>query len=159
MSILDLLCSVDERWQHCAPRQHPAPIGGGDVHCDSRRSRRHRHSQGPSATPVPGCKHIWADQGYTGTLVHRAEQEHGWRVQVVYPQDRQLKRYAPDVLDDLGYKSGFKVIPKRWIVARTFSWIGRQRRLSKDYERLTSSEEAFMYLVGICLLLTRLAPG
>jgi putative transposase len=86
-------------------------------------------------------------------------QEHGWTVQVVYPQDRQLKRYAPALLADLGYESGFKVIPKRWIVERTFSWIGRQRRLSKDYERLASTEEVFMYLVGIRLLRTRLAHG
>jgi putative transposase len=69
----------------------------------------------------PRLQHIWADQGYTGTLVRRAEQEYGWTVQVVYPMDRQLKRYAPDVLADLGYESGFKVIPNRWIVERTFS--------------------------------------
>jgi putative transposase len=107
----------------------------------------------------PRLQHIWADQGYTGTLVRWAEQEHGWRVQVVYPDHRQLKRYAPDVLADLGYESGFRVIPKRWIVERTFSWIGRQRRLSKDYERLASTEEVFIYLVGIRLLLARLAPA
>jgi putative transposase len=107
----------------------------------------------------PRLQHIWADQGYTGTLVRWATQEHGWRVQVVYPQFRQLKRYAPEFLEDLGYESGFKVIPKRWIVERTFSWIGQQRRLSKDYERLASTEEAFIYLVGIRLLLARLAPA
>jgi putative transposase len=90
-------------------------------------------------------------------LVRWAAQEHGWTVQVVYPMARQLKRYAPDVLADLGYEPGFKVIPKRWIVERTFSWIGRQRRLSKDYERLASTEETFIYLVGIRLLLVRLA--
>jgi putative transposase len=107
----------------------------------------------------PRLQHIWADQGYTGTLVRWAEQEHGWTVQVIYPEDRQLKRYAPEVLADLGYEPGFRVIPKRWIVERTFSWIGRQRRLSKDYERLGSTEEAFIYLVGIRLLLARLAPA
>lgn len=107
----------------------------------------------------PRLQHIWADQGYTGTLVRWAAQEHGWTVQVVYPQDRQLKRYAPDLLADLGYESGFRVIPRRWIVERTFSWIGRQRRLSKDYERLASTEEVFIYLVGVRLLLARLAPA
>jgi putative transposase len=107
----------------------------------------------------PRLQHIWADQGYTGTLVRWAAQEYGWTVQVVYPTDRQLKRYAPDVLADLGEEPGFKVIPKRWIVERTFSWIGRQRRLSKDYERLASTEEVFIYLVGIRLLLARLAPA
>jgi putative transposase len=107
----------------------------------------------------PRLQHIWADQGYTGTLVRWAEQEHGWTVQGVYPQDRQLKRYAPDLLADMGYEPGFQVIPKRWIVERTFSWGGRQRRMSKDDERLASTEEAFMYLVGIRLLLARLAPA
>ena len=104
----------------------------------------------------PRWQHIWADQGYTGTLVRWAAQEHGWRVQVVYPQFRQLKRYAPELLDDAGYEPGFRVIPRRWVVERTFSWLGRQRRMSKDYERLTSTEEMFIYLVGIRLLLARL---
>jgi transposase len=107
----------------------------------------------------PRLQHIWADQGYTGTLVRWAEQEHGWRVQVVYPQFRQMERYAPEVLAELGHAPGFRVIPRRWVVERTFSWWGRQRRLSKDYERLTTTEEAFIYLVGIRLLLARLAPA
>ncbi len=109
----------------------------------------------------PRLQHLWADQGYTGTLVRWAEQAYGWTVQVVYPADRQLKRYALEVLADLGdaHAPGFHVIPRRWVVERTFSWLGRQRRLSKDYERLTSTEEAFIYLVGIRLLLTRLAQS
>jgi putative transposase len=78
---------------------------------------------------------------------------------VDYPQLRQLKRYAPDLLEDAGYEPGFRVIPRRWVVERTFSWLGWQRRLSKDYERLASTEEVFIYLVGIRLLLTRLAPA
>jgi len=47
-------------------------------------------------------------------------------------------------------------VPKRWIVERTFSWFGRQRQLSKDYERLATTVMAFIYLVGIRLLLVRL---
>ena len=105
----------------------------------------------------PRLQHIWADQGYTATLVYWAAQEHGWRVQVVYPQFRQLKRYAPEVLAELGAEPGFRVIPRRWVVERTFSWFGRQRRLSKDYERLAGSTAALLYLAGIRLLLTRLA--
>jgi putative transposase len=107
----------------------------------------------------PRLQHIWADQGYTGTLVRWAAQEYGWTVQVVYPTDRQFKRYAPDVLADLGYEEGFHVTPRRWVVERTFSWLGRHRRLSKDYERLASTEEALIYLVGIRLLLARLAAA
>ena len=108
----------------------------------------------------PRLQHIWADQGSTGstgTLARWAAQEYGWTVQVVYPAHRQLQRYAPDVLADLGYEAGFHVIPRRWVVERTFSWLGRHRRLSQDYERRASTEEALIYLVGIRLLLARLA--
>lgn len=118
-----------------------------------------------AGTAFPRLRHIWADQGYTGTLVRWAAQAYGqiygWTVQVVYPTDRQMKRYAPDVLADLGdaHAPGVHIIPRRWVVERTFSWFGRQRRLSKDYERLASTEETFMYLVGIRLLLARLAPA
>jgi putative transposase len=105
----------------------------------------------------PRLRHIWTDRGYTDTLVRWAAQEYSWTVQVVYPMDRQLKRHAPDMFSDLGHESGFRVIPRRWVVERTFSWLGRQRRLSEDYERLASTEEAFIYLVGIRLLIARLA--
>jgi putative transposase len=67
----------------------------------------------------PRLQRIWADQGYTGTLIPWAAQEHGVNLDVVYPAFRQLQRYAPDVAPDLGYQSGFQVIPKRWIVERT----------------------------------------
>jgi transposase len=122
----------------------------------------------PRGTPLPACsiagrikatRARWcAGAGALG-LVRWAEQEHGWRVQGVYPQFRQLARYAPEVLEKLGAAPGFRVIPRRWVVERTFSWVGRQRRMSKDDERLTSTEEVFISLVGIRLLLTRLPPA
>lgn len=105
----------------------------------------------------PRLQRIWADQGYPGALISWTAQAHGLRLDVVYPSFRQLRRYAPDVASDLGDEPGFRVIPKRWSVERTFSWLGRQRRLSKDYERLAGSAEAFIYLVGVRLLLARLA--
>ena len=49
-----------------------------------------------------------------------------------------------------------KVRPKRWVVQRTFAWLGRSRRLSKDYEMLPCSSEAFVYLAMIRLMLKRL---
>lgn len=104
----------------------------------------------------PRLQRIWADQGYTGELQRWAAERYGLTLEVVYPPTRQLKRDAPEVLPDTGYEGGFQVIPKRWIVERTFSWLGRQRRLSKDYERLVESSEAWIYLAGIRLLLARL---
>jgi len=50
------------------------------------------------------------------------------------------------------------VVPKRWVVERSFAWMGRNRRLSKDYEKTTSSSEATVKLANIALLLRRLAP-
>jgi len=67
----------------------------------------------------PRLQHIWADQGYTGTLQRWAAQEHGWHVQVVYPTWRQLQRYAPALLPDGDYAKRFHVLPRRWVVERT----------------------------------------
>ena len=52
---------------------------------------------------------------------------------------------------------GFQVLPRRWVVERTFSWIDQNRRMSKDYERLTETSEAFIYVAMSRLMLKRLA--
>src|SRR5918999_1140715 len=52
---------------------------------------------------------------------------------------------------------GFQVLPRRWVVERTFGWLGRNRRLSQDYEALPQTEEAFIYLSMIRLMLRSLA--
>ncbi len=53
--------------------------------------------------------------------------------------------------------TGFRVLPHRWVVERTFAWLGRNRRLSKDYEALPTTEEAWIYLGMIRLMAARLA--
>ncbi len=55
-------------------------------------------------------------------------------------------------------QQGFHVLPKRWIVERTFGWLGRWRRLSKDYELLPETSEAVIRVAMIGLMLRRLAP-
>jgi putative transposase len=52
---------------------------------------------------------------------------------------------------------GFVVLPRRWVVERTFAWLGRNRRLSKDYEHAMTSSEAVVYIASIRLLVRRLA--
>ena len=86
---------------------------------------------------------IWADGGYAGKLVAWAREFGNWTLEIV-------KRS-----DDM---KGFVVLPRRWVVERTFGWLGRCRRLSKDYEWQTPSSETMIYIAKISLMLHRLAP-
>jgi putative transposase len=86
---------------------------------------------------------IWADGGYAGALLVWALVVGGWVVEVV-------KKPAG--------ATAFAVLPKRWIVERTFAWLGRCRRLSKDYEGLPETTEAWIHVAMIHLMLKRLAP-
>ena len=94
---------------------------------------------------VPRLKKIWADGAYRGEELARwCEEEGGWELKVV-----ERNRGS----------QGFKVLPKRWIVERTFSWLIRNRRLSKDYERMVQSSETFIKVAMIRLIVRRLARG
>lgn len=108
-------------------------------------------------TQLPHLKHVWADQGYTGGLRYWIEKERGIELEVVYPWWRQMKRYMPETYKELGLDRQFKVLPRRWVVERTFAWLGKQRRFSKDYERLPEISEALIYLAMSRLMLKRLA--
>jgi putative transposase len=112
---------------------------------------------GALGTAFPRLRHIWADQGYTGALGEWSREQLGIDVEVVYPWWRQLHRYAPGVLESLGYRPGFHVLPRRWVVERSIAWLGRLLRLSRDYERLPTSSEALIYLTSVRLLLHRVA--
>ena len=87
-------------------------------------------------------KLIWADAGYSGQLVDWVKIKCGWALEIVKRSD--------DV-------KGFKVLPHRWIVERTFGWLGRYRRLSKDYEGLTESSQALIYAAMIHIMVRRMA--
>lgn len=56
-------------------------------------------------------------------------------------------------------RKGFVVLPRRWVVERTFAWLMNNRRLARDYERLTKSSEAMVQVVTIHLMLMRLKPA
>jgi len=110
------------------------------------------------AGKAPRLEHIWADQGYTGGFQRWAEHRLGVRVEVVYPWWRQLKRYAPELLEGTSYKPGeFNVLPRRWVVERTFAWLGQARRLAKDYERLPETGVAMIHWAMSRIMLRRLA--
>lgn len=89
----------------------------------------------------PRLKLIWADGGYAGKLVEWVKALGFWTLEIV-------KRNADT--------SGFVVLPRRWVVERTFGWLGRYRRLSKDYEQLCASSEAMIYIAMISLMSKRL---
>jgi transposase len=81
-----------------------------------------------------------------------AEEERGWRVEVPHHPDRHLWRYG------LEEKSrGFLVLPRRWVVERTFAWLGQARRLAKDYERLPETGVAMIHWAMSRIMLRRLA--
>jgi transposase len=114
---------------------HPADVQDRDGACHLlRRTRR----------MFPFIERIFADGGYAGPKMALAARRTGtWRLQIVKRSD----------------VAGFEVLPKRWIVERTFGWFGRYRRLSKDYEALTDSSESMIYLAMIHLMVRRLRPA
>jgi len=85
-------------------------------------------------------KRIWADGGYSGTLLERARRLWRCTIEIVKRSDLHT----------------FKVLPRRWVVERTFGWLGRYRRLSRDYERQAKTGETMVYLAMTRLMLTRL---
>lgn len=91
----------------------------------------------------PRLQIIWADGGYAGQLIAWVQELGGWVLEIV--------KRSKDA-------SGFAVVPKRWIVERTFAWLGKYRRLSKDYEAKTHTSETVIYLAMIHLMVRRLRP-
>jgi len=104
----------------------------------------------------PTLEKVWADQGYTGGFLRWAKDSSNLLVEVVYPWWRQAKRYTPDLVEDVDPRKTFHVLPRRWVVERTFAWLGKCRRLSKDYEALPETTETLVYLAMIRLMLRRL---
>lgn len=85
---------------------------------------------------------LWADSAYSGSLVDWLSDQFQISLDIVARPAEQV---------------GFVVLPKRWVVERTFAWLGRYRRLSKDYERCLRSSEGMIYLASIHIMLKRLA--
>ena len=86
----------------------------------------------------PYLRLIWADAGYAGQLVDWVMSLSGWVLEIVRrPRDRHH----------------FEVLPRRWVVERTLAWLGRSRRLSKDYEALTETTEALVHRAMIHLMI------
>ena len=93
---------------------------------------------------LPRLAHIWADGGDAGKLVDWVKETYGWTRAIVKRTD---------------ITPGFVPLPRRWVVERTFAWLSRYRRLSKDYEENIEVSESFVSVAMIHLMLRRVSPG
>ena len=111
----------------------------------------------------PRLSHLFADKGYTGDPLRDWITQHlGWTVEIV-PKEHNESHQTWELRDGVPVlvrqpKGGFQVQRKRWVVERTLAWLTRFRRLSRDYEGLPASSEAFLQLGAIRLMLGRLSP-
>lgn len=94
------------------------------------------------AETFPSIRKIWADGAYQGDLMDLVKLSLDAVLEIVERQAGQ---------------KGFQLLPRRWVVERTFAWFGWYRRLSKDYERLLKCSESMIYLASIRLMLKRMA--
>lgn len=94
-------------------------------------------------TKFPKLRHIFADRVYRGQQLRKAAAKFGrWKIEIV----TRIERVGT-----------FKPEPKRWVIERTFAWLGRNRRLAKDFERTIESAEAWFLIASVRLLCQRLA--
>ena len=122
----------------------------------ARREKERRPQPSAVATPVAGTpkldrliherlRLIWADAGYAGHLIEWMFQKFGSRLSIEIVRRMEEHR--------------FSVVKRRWIVERTFGWLCRCRRLSKDYEALTRTSENWIRMAMIGVMIKRLTPA
>jgi putative transposase len=125
---------------------------------------------GSARTEISRLKHLWLDAGYEDRGKRWVEETLGLSVEIVrrppkpIPED-VARTWAQEWAKEgekvdwqkLMPPRGFKVLPRRWVLERTFSWLDQHRRMSKDYERLCVTGEAFIYAAMTRLMVRRLA--
>jgi putative transposase len=124
----------------------------------------------PARGRLRRLSHLWVDAGYQGKARRWAEEVLGMSVEVV----RKPRKPVPEKVakiwarewakegkevdwQNLMPPKGFQLLPRRWVVERTFAWISHNRRMAKDYERLCATGEAFVYAAMTRLMVRRLA--
>lgn len=113
---------------------HAADIQDRDGAVDVLKAIRYR---------FPWLRHVFADGGYAGDKLRRALKGHGsWTLEIIKRSDTA---------------KGFELLPRRWVVERTFAWLGRRRRLAKDWERSIASSTAWALIASIRMLTRRTA--
>jgi transposase len=113
---------------------HAADIQDRDGAVDVLKAIRNR---------FPWLRHVFADGGYAGDKLRDALQGHGdWTLEIIKRSDKA---------------KGFEVLPRRWVVERTFAWLGRCRRLAKDWEQSVESSTAWATVASIRMVTRRIA--
>jgi transposase len=113
---------------------HAADIQDRDGAVDVLKAIRRR---------FPWLRHVFADGGYAGDKLRNALKGHGeWTLEIIKRSDTAR---------------GFEVLPRRWVVERTFAWLNRCRRLAKDWERSVESSTAWANIASIRMLTRRIA--
>jgi len=109
---------------------------------------------------LPRLRHLWADSAYGGKLIGWVAAFAGWVLEVVRRTDQQHGPTArTNSTDQQKEVKGFVLLPRRWVVERTFGWLTKFRRLVRDYEETTPSSEAWVRLAMINVMVRRLAPA
>ena len=115
---------------------HTADIQDRDGAPDVLTSIRHS---------FPWLRHVFADGGYAGDKLRTALTKVGqWTIEIIKRSD---------------CAKGFEILPRRWVVERTFAWLNRNRRLAKDFERTIESATAWLCLASIQLITRRSASA
>ena len=122
----------------------------------------------PARERLGRLSHLWVDAGYQGRGRRWAEEVLGVGVEVVRKPQKVVPEKVAEVWarewakegkemdwQELMPPKGFRVLPRRWVVERTFAWICHNRRMAKDYERLCATGEAFVYAAMTRLLMVR----
>lgn len=91
----------------------------------------------------PWLRHIFADGGYAGPKLKGKLEK--------------ISKFTLEIVKRSDAVKGFEILPRRWVVERTFAWLGRCRRLAKDFERTIASAEAWIYIANIRMLTRRIA--
>jgi putative transposase len=112
----------------------------------------------PAVAAFPRLGHLWADAGYRGKALREWVTERlGLSLEIVQRRSRWV--WVRNDVEPEPIPEGFEVVKRRWVVERTFAWIMRNRRMSRDYEFLAATTEALVYVCMIRLMLKRLAKG
>lgn len=132
-----------------------ALVHAADV-TDRQGGQRLLEALGDPARAFPRLRHVWVDSAYQGSFKEWVEPTLKWSVEVVKRPSRWV--WVEEGQEPPPAPTGFQVLPRRWVVERTFGGLGRWRRLSRDYEYLPETSECAIYLAMSRVMLRRLAP-